>query len=121
MGNGWARDFAQVKCFKLNLGLLMLKRYQRSAFDNKPIARPPYKLTLPKKSLIPKMFRKLAISDITSFFVSAYSLSLSPMLKGLVIDDILGDACHKINLTSSDADEDRDLTTLVLSSIFFHA
>jgi hypothetical protein len=82
---------------------------------------PPYKLTPPKKSLIQKTFRKSTIGDITSFSMSTYSLSLSPMPKGLVIDDILGDACHEINLVSVDTDEDRDSTTLVLSSVLFHA
>jgi hypothetical protein len=74
-----------------------------------------------RKPPMPKMFRKSAIGDIISFFVSAYSFSRSSMPKGSVIDDILGDACREINLASADADEDRDSTTLVLSSIFFHA
>jgi len=68
-----------------------------------------------------KTFWKAVIGDIVSFFVSAYSFSCSSMPKGSVIGDIIGDACHEINLASSDANEDWDSTTLILSSVLFHA
>jgi hypothetical protein len=68
-----------------------------------------------------KMFRKSAIGYIISFFMSAYYFSHLSMPKGSVIGDIIGDACRKRNLMSANADEDRDSTASVLSSIFFHA
>jgi hypothetical protein len=38
------------------------------------------------------------------------------MLRGSVIDDILGDTCHKINIPFFDTNEDRRSKTIILSS-----
>jgi hypothetical protein len=73
-----------------------------------------------QKSPMPKTFRKLAIGDIISLFMSACSFSRSSMPKGSVIGDTLSNACCKINIASSDVDEYQESVALVLSSVFFH-